>query len=54
VIAADDRAIPPQLEREEAANMDAETTVVDSSHVIMLSHPKTVAGVIEKESRTAN
>jgi pimeloyl-ACP methyl ester carboxylesterase len=54
VIAADDRAIPPQLEREEAANMDAETTVVNSSHVIMLSHPKTVADVIEKESRTAN
>ena len=40
VVAADDRAIPPQLERDEAANINAQTVVVDSSHVVMISHPK--------------
>jgi len=46
VVAANDRMISPAYERAMAAQMHATTTVVASSHVIMLSHPRTVADVI--------
>jgi pimeloyl-ACP methyl ester carboxylesterase len=48
VVAGDDRVIPPDLERAEAATMKATTITLDSSHVAMLSHPKEVADVIEQ------
>lgn len=47
VISADDRAVSPQLQRERAALMKAKTTVLRSSHMSLLSHPREVAGVIE-------
>jgi pimeloyl-ACP methyl ester carboxylesterase len=53
VVAADDRAIPPDLERAEAAAMKATTITLDSSHVAMLSHPKEVAELIEQAAANA-
>jgi pimeloyl-ACP methyl ester carboxylesterase len=48
VIAGNDRAIPPELEKAEAATMKATSITVPSSHVAMLSHPKEVADLIEQ------
>lgn len=48
VIAAQDRAIPPELERAEAARMKAPSITLPSSHLPMLSHPKEVAELIEQ------
>lgn len=48
VIAGNDRAIPPELERAEAAAMRATSITLPSSHVPMLSHPKEVAELIEQ------
>lgn len=48
VVAANDRVIPPDLERAEAVAMDATTIPLNSSHVAMLSHPKEVADLIEQ------
>lgn len=53
VIAANDRAISPELERAEAATMKATSISLPSSHVAMLSHPKEVAGLIEQASAKA-
>jgi pimeloyl-ACP methyl ester carboxylesterase len=50
-VASDDHAISPDLERTEAAAMGAATITVDSSHVMMISHPFAVAGLIEKAAR---
>jgi pimeloyl-ACP methyl ester carboxylesterase len=47
VVATDDRMIDPAQERAMAKQLKAKTTEVASSHVIMLSHPKEVARVIE-------
>lgn len=47
VVARNDRMIPVQLEMKMASDIHAQTTVVDSSHVIMLAHPQAVAAVIE-------
>ena len=53
VIASQDRAIPPELERAEAAAMKATSITLSSSHVPMLSHPKEVAEVIEEAATKA-
>ena len=53
VVAAEDRAIPPALERAEAERMKATTVTVASSHLVMLSHPKEVAEQIEKAASAA-
>ena len=53
VIAANDRAIPPELERAEAATMKAIAITLPSSHVAMLSHPKEVAALIEQAAQAA-
>ncbi len=50
VIASHDRAIPPELEKAEAARMKATSITIPSSHVAMLSHPKEVADLIEQAS----
>jgi pimeloyl-ACP methyl ester carboxylesterase len=47
VISANDRVIDPQMERDAAKWMKARTTVLQSSHVSLLSHPAEVAAVIE-------
>ena len=46
IVATNDRAIPPELQRAMADKIKAKTTSVVSSHVLMLSHPETVVGVI--------
>lgn len=47
VVSANDRVINPQMERDLAKRMGAKTTVLQSSHVSLLSHPREVAAVIE-------
>ena len=47
IVALSDRAIAPQAEEAMAAHIGASTTKLDSSHVVMLSHPEAVVGVIE-------
>lgn len=47
VVATEDHAINPDLERFYAKRMGATTTELKSSHVVFLSHPNEVAKVIE-------
>jgi pimeloyl-ACP methyl ester carboxylesterase len=53
VIASNDRTVPPELQRAEAAAMNATSITVASSHVPMLSHPKEVADLIEQAASKA-
>jgi pimeloyl-ACP methyl ester carboxylesterase len=53
VIAANDRAIPPELEKAKAATIKATSITVPSSHVAMLTHPKEVAELIEQAAAKA-
>lgn len=53
VIAGSDRAIPPALEKAEAARMKATSITVPSSHLAMLSHPIEVARMIEQAAAKA-
>jgi len=53
LIASNDRAIPPELEKAEAARIKATAITVASSHVAMLSHPKEVAQLIEQAADKA-
>ena len=46
MVASEDRVISPQLEAMMAQAINAETTTVHSSHVIMLSRPEVVADFI--------
>jgi pimeloyl-ACP methyl ester carboxylesterase len=46
IVAANDRAISPDLEAAQAKRIGATTTTVSSSHVIMLAQPSKVADVI--------
>jgi pimeloyl-ACP methyl ester carboxylesterase len=46
IVANNDRAVHPDLERFSAKRMGAHTFDVDSSHVPMLSHPELVIDVI--------
>lgn len=50
VVASEDRAINPELERFYAKRIGATTTEIKSSHVPFLSHPKEVVTVIEAAS----
>src|SRR6266851_1927668 len=50
VVSSNDRMIDPEQEKSMAKQMKAKTTVLPSSHVAMLSHPKEVASVIEEAS----
>src|ERR1700751_319841 len=47
IVSSNDRMIAPEQEKSMAKQMNATTTVLPSSHVAMLSHPKEVAKVIE-------
>ena len=48
IVAAQDQTIPPGVERDSARRMGAETLVLESSHVPMLSQPDVVAEFIAK------
>jgi pimeloyl-ACP methyl ester carboxylesterase len=54
MIAANDRAISPDLEAAEAKKIGAVTTTISSSHVIMLAQPSQVADVIFEASSKAS
>jgi pimeloyl-ACP methyl ester carboxylesterase len=47
IVSKNDRVISPELEMAAAKRMNAKTTILPSSHVSLLSHPKEVAAVIE-------
>jgi pimeloyl-ACP methyl ester carboxylesterase len=53
LIATEDHAINPDLERFYAKRMNAHTTEVRSSHVMYISHPADVAKVIEAAATAA-
>ena len=53
VIASNDRAVAPELEKAEATAMKATSITLPSSHVPMLSHPKEVADFIEQAAAKA-
>lgn len=53
VIAGNDRAIPPQLEKDEAASIKATSIVLPANHLAMLSHPREVAEMIEEAAANA-
>jgi pimeloyl-ACP methyl ester carboxylesterase len=48
LVAQNDEAIPPDVERQFAARMGATTVEIPSSHVPMVSHSEEVADLIEK------
>jgi len=48
MVATKDRTINPELERWMYKRANAKVTEVDSSHVIMISHPDKVVAVIEE------
>ena len=48
LVATEDQAIPPDAERQFAKRMDATTIEVESSHVVMVSHPEEVVALVEK------
>jgi pimeloyl-ACP methyl ester carboxylesterase len=53
VIAGNDRAIPPELEKDEAAAIKATSITVPANHLAMLSHPREVAELIEQAAAKA-
>jgi len=53
VVAQEDNVIPSDLERFFAKRMGAKTIEIKSSHVVFMSHPKEVAGVIESAAHAA-
>lgn len=53
LVAQDDRAISPQLERFYARRMKAKTSEIKSSHLPFISHPQRVAALIV-EAATAS
>ena len=48
IVATRDETIPPEVERDSAGRMGAQTLVLQSSHVPMLSQPEAVAEFITK------
>lgn len=48
VLASNDKAVPPDLQREMSQRMNAKTVTVASSHFPMISHPKEVLEVISE------
>ena len=53
LIAGNDRAIPPELEKDEAAIIKATSITLPSNHLAMLSHPREVAELIEQAAAKA-
>lgn len=52
VVAQEDRAIAPELERFYATRMGATTSEIKASHVLFISHPEEIARVIEQAANT--
>lgn len=54
IVAKSDKAIHPDLERFMAKRMNAKTTEIEASHVVMISHPKEILQIIEEAARSAS
>jgi pimeloyl-ACP methyl ester carboxylesterase len=52
IVTTDDRVVRAELQESEAKRMGARTTMLHSSHMSLLSHPKEVATVIEEAAST--
>jgi pimeloyl-ACP methyl ester carboxylesterase len=50
IVSTNDRMIAPEQEKSMAKRMNASTTVLSSSHIVMLSHPREVADIIVEAS----
>lgn len=48
ILATNDKAVPPDLQRDLSQRMGATTTTVESGHLPMISHPKEVLEVIRE------
>lgn len=48
IVANNDKAVSPSLQRDMSKRVNAKTTAVDSSHVVMISHAKEVVDVIRE------
>ncbi|MEN6517654.1 MAG: alpha/beta hydrolase [Methanospirillum sp.] len=53
MVATKDQAIPPDIERLFAGRMEATVEEIDSSHVIMVSHPDAVADLVVRAAGPA-
>ena len=53
MVAQNDHALNPDLERFYAKRIGARTTEIDSSHVVFLSHPREVTDLIEEAATAA-
>jgi pimeloyl-ACP methyl ester carboxylesterase len=51
MVATQDRIIPPEAERAMAERAGARVVEVDSSHVVMMSHPRAVTKLIREAAR---
>ena len=51
IVSSQDQAENPEAERFYAKRMGAKTTEIEASHLVILSHPREVAKVIEEASR---
>ena len=51
IVSSQDHTENPEAERFYAKRMDAKTTEINASHLVILSHPREVANVIEEASR---
>ncbi len=54
VLATQDRAIDPRLQRQMATRINADVTEVEASHVAFISRPHDVADVIDRAARTVS
>ena|SRR5208283_5422638 len=52
IVAKRDGQLGPELERFMAKRINAKTTEIEGSHVVMISHPKEVLNVIEEAANT--
>lgn len=53
IVAKSDGQLGPELERFFAKRMNAKTTEIESSHVVMLSHPNEVLTIIEQAANAS-
>ncbi|HEY9878772.1 MAG TPA: alpha/beta hydrolase [Leptolyngbyaceae cyanobacterium] len=53
IVASNDKAVSPNLQHEMSQRIGAETTIVKSSHVTMISHAKEVVDVIKAAAKGA-
>jgi len=53
ILTTNDKAVPPDLQRDLSQRMGAKTITVESSHFPMISHPKEVLAVIREAAASS-